>query len=293
MNLDLQKKFSETEKSLKKLPERCAVCGNDAGSVLMRHDPWRVLACTRCGLGVLDPRPSEDDLQKLYEADYFLRQFDAGLDPSSAEFQKRIQSEDHRVRFIRKAAFSGKLLDMGCGYGYFLEAARKAGFDGTGYEISQWAARYASDSLGIPIAIGPLSADLFAANHFDIISMWHFLEHTSDPNLTIASAAGWLKEDGALVIDVPNYEGMDAQKSGESWVGWALPYHLYHFSPFSLKALLKKHGFTIYASKDYHSEVVKKKLGRIPILRWVARPIAKLYSGTSIAVVARRKNPSA
>jgi len=86
---------------MEKLPERCVVCGNDTGSVLMRHNPWRVLACTRCGLGVLDPCPTEDDLQKPYDADYFLSQYDGGLDPSSAEFQKRIQSEDHRVRFIQ------------------------------------------------------------------------------------------------------------------------------------------------------------------------------------------------
>jgi SAM-dependent methyltransferase len=276
---------------VEKLPGVCAVCGNDEGSVLVRFNPWRVLSCKQCGLGVIDPRPAEDDLQKLYEADYFLEQYDGGLDPSSAEFQRRIKSEDHRVRFIRKAASSGKVLDMGCGYGYFLAAARKAGFEGVGYEMAPWASRYASGRLGLSIVREPLTIDLFAPRHFDIISMWHFLEHTPDPNTTIATAAVWLKDGAALVIDVPNYAGTDAQKSGKAWVGWQLPYHLYHFSPLSLKALLEKHGFTICASKKYHSEVVKKNLARFPVIRWVARPIAKLYSGTSIAVIARRMKP--
>ncbi len=254
---------------------------------MTRHEQWRVLACSRCGLGALDPRPAESDLQKLYEADYFYQQYDRGLDPSSAEFQKRLRSEDHRVRFVKKAASAERLLDMGCGYGYFLAAARKAGFECTGYEIAPWPIRYASQSLEISIATGPLSPDLFDPERFDVISMWHFLEHTPDPNLTIASAACWLKKNGALVIDVPNYEGTDAEKSGKTWVGWQLPYHFYHFSPSSLEMLLKKHGFVVSASKNYHSEKVKEKIGRIPVLRWAARPIAKLYSGTSIAVIAK------
>jgi SAM-dependent methyltransferase len=278
-----------TKNRLEPLPERCAVCGNDRAAVLLRHHPWRVLACTGCGLGVLYPRPSGTDLQTLYEADYFLTQYDGGLDPFSAAFQKRIRSEAHRVRFVKKAAFSGTLLDMGCGYGYFLAAARNAGFDAMGHEIAAWAGRYAQERLNLPVVGGPLSVDLFSPHRFDIISMWHFLEHTPDVNATLAAAATWLKPDGALVIDVPNYDGTDARKSGARWVGWQLPYHLYHFSPGSLKRLLEKHGFSIRASKNYHSEIVKERLRRIPLVGWAARPIAKFYSGTSYAVIARRR----
>jgi len=277
----------EKGNSPEKLPSGCAVCGNDSGIVLMRHQDWRVLACTRCGLGVLDPRPSPEDLHTLYEAEYFREQYDGGLAPDSAAFRKRLRSEDHRVRFIRKAGRTGKVLDMGCGYGYFLAAARNAGYEAAGYDISPWVARYASETLGIPLTTGPLAPELFPPKHFDIISMWHFLEHTPDPNRTLITAARWLKPSGALVIDVPNYQGTDASKCGKSWVGWQIPYHLYHFSPPSLKGLLERHGFQIRASKTYHSEVVKEKLGRIPVFRWAARPIAKWYSGTSIAVIAR------
>ncbi len=270
------------------LPDPCAVCGSDRGTPLIRRKEWRVLACTGCGLGILSPRPSEEALQKLYEAEYFKDQYDDGLDPSSAAFQKRIRSEDHRIRFVQKAASSGKILDMGCGYGYFPAAARMAGFSVTGYEIAEWAARYAQERLQLPVVQAPLSPRLFAPGSFDVISMWHFLEHTADVNFTITTAAGWLKQEGALVIDVPNYEGTDARKNGADWVGWQLPYHLYHFSPESLRRLLEKHGFSIRFSKTYHSETIKNRLRRLPVIGWAARPIAKFYSGTSIAVIARR-----
>ncbi len=101
--------------------------------------------------------------------------------------------------------------------------------------------------------------DLLAAD-FDVITMWHSLEHDSDPKNAIIRSKKWLKEDGILIIDVPNYEGTDAQKYGEHWNGWDLPYHFYHFTFETLKALLETCGFRVIKTKDYHSEAVKMNL---------------------------------
>ncbi|HBO69282.1 MAG TPA: hypothetical protein DD658_03705, partial [Deltaproteobacteria bacterium] len=94
--------------------------------------------------------------------------------------------------------------------------------------------------------------------------------------------------DGILVVDVPNHESTDARRIGNAWDGWSLPYHFFHFTPSSLEDLLARNGFRSLDAKTYHSETVKKGLKKIPLVSLLARPIAKLYSGTSVAVVAKK-----
>ncbi len=71
-------------------------------------------------------------------------------------------------------------------------------------------------------------------------------------------------------------------------MGWQLPYHFHHFTPATLALLLSQHGFGVIAKKDYHSEVIKERLSSIPGIGLFARLVAKAYSGTSYAVVARK-----
>lgn len=89
-------------------------------------------------------------------------------------------------------------------------------------------------------------------------------------------------------VGVPNHEGTDARRMGNFWPQWDLPYHLYHFTPRTLLALLERHGFHPLAAKSYHSETIKERLRKIPGLAPLARPIAKFFSGHSFAVVARK-----
>jgi len=120
--------------------------------------------------------------------------------------------------------------------------------------------------------------------------MWHFLEHTSDPRKAILKALDFLKKDGILVIEVPNYAGTDARKNWENWVGWQTPYHFYHFTPHTMKKLLRLCGLCVLKAKDYHSETVKVALKRIPVVSIFARLISKMFSEYSIAVVVKRGN---
>ena len=175
--------------------------------------------------------------------------------------------------------------------GYFLYAAREAGYDVTGVDISDHAASYVRDTLGIPMRTGHIDAVDVPEGSVDVATMWHFLEHTDDPRRYVEKVARWLKPDGLLVIDVPNYEGTDARKTWQDWVGWQLPYHFHHFTPSTLALLLSQRGFDVIAKKDYHSEVIKERLRNIPGIGLFARLVAKAYSGTSYAVVAR-KNPT-
>jgi SAM-dependent methyltransferase len=274
---------------LENAPGTCILCGARERELLIERDPWKIYRCTSCGLGVLDPRPTGQELTELYTRDYFTSQYDEGAEPGSPEFKKWLSLLEHRVRFFKPKKANGRLLDIGCGNGYFLALCRSKGYEVQGIDISEWAAKYASETLGLSVRVGRIDDLELPGRHFDIITLWHSLEHTRNPRHAIERAKGWLKANGILVIEVPNYEGRDARRYGEDWIGWQFPFHLFHFTPQSLKGLLAECGFHVVKVKDYHSETVKQALKRVPVVSIFARRIAKFYSGHSIAVLAELK----
>lgn len=266
----------------------CILCGSSNRSPLYAKDKWQAYKCDVCGLGVLDPRPARGELNKLYTEDYFQSHYNFPPSLISAEMKRRLKQENHRLRFFRKFKKRGNVLDIGCGRGYFLLACRNHGYEVEGIDISADAADYVKLELKIPLHVGELDSIKLKSKSFDIITLWHCLEHTADPNTYLQSAHKWLKDDGILVVDVPNYAGYDAYKYGSKWQQWDLPFHFYHFTPNSIIALLQKNGFAVIHEKKYFSEYVKEKLENAAIPSFLARIFARLYSGGSFAVVAKK-----
>jgi len=267
--------------------EPCPACGATEREQLFSQNGWGVYKCCSCGLGILDQRPSQEELAELYRDAYFVGHYDEGAVPGTEAMRKRLSQEGHRIKFFRPFKNKGRVLDIGCGRGYFLMACRERGFDVQGFDVSDDGAAYVRETLGISVKTGILE-DAFEGETFDVITMWHSLEHTSDPAKYLDLAGRWLKPDGVVVIDVPNYTGTDARMQWEEWKDWDLPYHLLHFTPKSLDMLLHRHGFAVIRRKTYHSDVVRKKLRKTPLLKLIARPLAKLFSGGSYAVVAKK-----
>ena len=276
---------------MEKAPEHCILCGEGRRNFLIRQGDWTVFKCAHCGLGFLDPRPDAYELQGLYAAEYFQDQYDQGLPLDSPEMKKRISQETHRIRFFHRRKKTGKILDIGCGMGYFLHACRLQGYEVEGMDISSDSAAYLRSVLKIEARTGTADFIDYEKDSFDIITMWHFLEHTPDPRVYLEKAWQWLKPDGLLVLDVPNYDGTDARKTWQDWKGWQLPYHLFHFTPVTIGRLLSSFHFRIIGKKDYLSEYVKEQIEKSPLMKPLARPIARLYSGHSVAVAAKKITP--
>ncbi len=183
---------------------------------------------------------------------------------------------------------AGKILDVGCGRGYFLLACRKYGYEVEGVDITAAAASHVQGEFKIKVYIGEFDKLDFGTDSYDAITMWHSLEHTADPNSYLIKVRQLLKDDGILIVDVPNYGGHDARMKWQNWPHWDLPYHFYHFTKNSLLALLKKHNFIVIREKDYLSEYEKEKWRNRGLPNFLARYIAHFYSGGSIAVAAKK-----
>ena len=136
-----------------------------------------------------------------------------------------------------------KLLDVGCGSGAYLAMARELGWRTYGVESNPAAAQYALKTLDLEVQTGDFGEASYPEKHFDVITMWHSLEHFSDPLQIIRKVRALLKDDGMLMIGVPNFASLDRNLFRESWNGLEIPLHAWHFTPASLQYLLKESGF--------------------------------------------------
>lgn len=272
--------------------EACLLCGATDKEPLHQQGEWKIYRCRKCGLGVLEPRPSAAELDSLYRNSYFVTRYDEGAAVGSEAMRKRLSWEAHRIRFFHPFLKNGRVLDIGSGRGYFLLACRERGYEVEGFDVSDDAAEYVRNTLKIPVTTGKIDDVPFKEGSFDVVTIWHALEHMENPRTYLEGARRWLRPGGLLVVDVPNYLSTDALRYGDAWDGWSLPYHFFHFTPESLDKLLAQHGFTVIRRKTYHSEWVKNRLRKIPVISLFARLIAKLFPGTSYAVVARKTDLS-
>jgi len=139
-------------------------------------------------------------------------------------------------------------LDVGCASGYLIAAASRLGHSTQGVEISEWAAGFAVDKMGLDVFHGTLAefARRMPGRCFNLITAMAYLEHSPSPMQDMRLLAGLLEPGGALVLRVPNLASFDRHWHGDLWRGWSLPYHLHHFSPRDMHYLAHEAGLMVY-----------------------------------------------
>ncbi|WP_395056204.1 class I SAM-dependent methyltransferase [Flavobacterium sp.] len=181
------------------------------------------------------PQPSLDVLPKYYESEDYISHTDA----KRSLFEKLYQiiksySLNKKVSLINSLHLQkGNLLDIGAGTGDFLATAKKAGWQTTGIEPSD-KAKNISISKGVTFAENLESVD---SHSFDVITMWHVLEHVPDLENQIKTLKRLVKPNGTIIIAVPNYKSFDAKYYGEFWAAYDVPRHLWHFSKIAIEKL--------------------------------------------------------
>ncbi len=202
----------------------------------------------------------------------------------SPYFKKKL-NQISRLRCGRK----GELLDVGCALGFFLEIAKKKGWEVIGFDISPYAAK-AVRKKGIKAKSGELSKAKFDKDSFDIVTVFQTVEHMSKPVKFLEEVKRVLKSGGFVVLTTPDIKGVLPSLLGEKWFGWKNETHLLHFSKESLAFLLKKAGFKNIRIKT--DNPVWVSLEEIAVLMYHHYPnrITKLFNNVTQALPGRLKN---
>ncbi|MEW6670461.1 MAG: class I SAM-dependent methyltransferase [Thermodesulfobacteriota bacterium] len=223
----------------------CHLCGKSSFITLEDDEtPYRVLKCHSCSLVFVHPQPNYTELKGHYDDGYYKDWLDR-------QKKQRLRMWNRRVKKIISAKKPGRLMDVGCGEGTFLALIQQEGWKICGTEFSEFAARHASDLLGTDIFCGELPSAGFQKNTFDVVTMWHVLEHVDDPKKYLKEAYRILKPDGLFVLAVPNVNNLVFQFAYRVVKGRKLKLftkgekeiHLFHFSPTTLKRFLEEAGF--------------------------------------------------
>ena len=271
---------------------RCILCGaHDAapwadGTDKKFHGPGRFtyLRCRPCGMVWLSPQLSAEQLARYYPdhvtpvvrpgegsqrqrirqwlklavADEWYGYGNARAStrrPAHRRFLRKIIGWPlrHLLRQVPQYRPKGRALDIGCGSGGYLAFLAELGWACQGIELGQKSRAYAQAELGLDVQAGPIEACRFPDACFDVVTLWHVIEHLHDPAGTLHEIRRILKPDGILLLRTPNVQSLEARLFSGNWYGLDPPRHLYLFSPKTMERLLRQCGFAVAALQyDYH-----------------------------------------
>jgi SAM-dependent methyltransferase len=220
---------------------------------------YRVVECLRCRFRYLHPRPAPTELAAFYGPGYpahalQLRREESGSSEQASVNRRLIRMAGQRLGLLRRflpLPWTGlHVLDVGCGSGAFLlELAQRHAVEAWGLDIAPAALAdlaLLDETAGARLRLveGELVTADLPAGYFDLITLWHVLEHDGDPVAALGRARDLLRRGAWLVAEVPNSGGLIARLCGRYWLGWDLPRHLVHFTPFTLRQVARRAGLT-------------------------------------------------
>jgi SAM-dependent methyltransferase len=226
------------------LPGRCASCGGEDGRRLATTDhitgePFEVVVCSRCGLGRTEPVPA--DLLRYYPTGYY--------GSGGIRFNPLVEtairtSRGARVDEVTRAhPAPGAILDLGCGRGLMLAELAQRGWRTVGVEMSDAASRHAREVLHLDVRVGELAGCRFPAASFDVVSLFHVLEHLREPDAALAEVRRVITPAGWLLVEVPNFGSLQSAIAGGRGFHIDAPRHLFHFTRAALLQSLERAGF--------------------------------------------------
>jgi SAM-dependent methyltransferase len=217
----------------------CNLCGGKEIAVLSDKSrsgkPLRTVICRACGLVWSDPRPH--DARRFYEQEYRLS-YKHTYRPKLKHVLRAGNVALSRFEKIEQLLSTRKaVLDVGTGGGEFAYLLQSLGHGVSGVEPNKGYADHSIQEYGLAVQVGFVQDAVFQPESFDVVTIWHVLEHTEDPGHILALLRSWLKPDGTLVVEVPNVEA--TCQAPRSTFHEA---HLYNFNVVSLRRLAWKHG---------------------------------------------------
>lgn len=240
----------------------CLICGSKRSETIFKTSDrfdieageiFTITRCSACDFIYLNPRPTVAAIGSFYRS--------AGYQPFLSS-QQKTSLLDKGYRLLRKSTVvakrrkierlktGGRLLDIGCGTGEFLHEMQSNSWEVSGIEKDPQAATFARETFDMQISTDDLAENKYLEKSYDVVTLWHVLEHLYEPTETLAIISGILKDDGLILVAVPNVASFDAEFYSENWVALDAPRHLYHFTPGSMEALTDKADLRILKARQ-------------------------------------------
>jgi SAM-dependent methyltransferase/uncharacterized protein YndB with AHSA1/START domain len=219
----------------------CMLCRGGRFREILRRGGFHYLRCAACKLVYLWPQPSPGEIIDAYE------EYLPADDVEIAHWRRMMQPVIRRSADLICGAKpdGGRLLDIGCGYGFFLAEMARRGWRTQGVEIASAGIRHAREKLNLAVASQPLEHLDWPANRFDAITLFYVIEHLGDPAATLAILRRWLKPDGVLLLRWPHSTPIVrllGPLAGRLDL-YHTPFHMFDFSPSTIRTLLVRCGF--------------------------------------------------
>lgn len=215
------------------------------------EEEFHIVECRNCGLLFINPRPTREEIGRFYPESYSWKEtLEAGsfIEKWVKKLEKKYRYHLLKDEVSKVLKFTGKgsgtVLDVGCGTGDRLDVFRNMGFETYGVETSD-SADYAKDHLQLNVLKGDLFSAHFPDRFFDIVTLYNVLEHIHNPMRVCEEIWRILKENGFLVVQVPNKDSLQYKIFKKRWAAFDVPRDLYYFGTKTINCLLKKTGFDI------------------------------------------------
>ena len=263
----------------------CPVCLNEGTNPFLScvdytvsKKSFEIVSCSKCGFKHTSPRPTEEEIGPYYKSEEYISHTNTNKGLVNSIYQLvRSRTLKSKFNLLQQNTNGNSLLDYGCGAGVFLDFVKQNGWKALGVEQDSETRNAAINNFDLDI----ISADQIKTldkNQFDAITLWHVLEHVHRLDETINILKDSLKDDGLLVVAVPNPASHDAKHYEELWAAYDVPRHLYHFEPNNIKQLFSRFDMSVVKilpmkfDSFYVSMLSEKNAGRsLPFVKGMFR----------------------
>jgi 2-polyprenyl-3-methyl-5-hydroxy-6-metoxy-1,4-benzoquinol methylase len=244
----------------------CPVCLNAFTEPALTGSDWlfestsktfTLHSCASCHCLFLDPMPGDEEIAGFYPTQYWWHSSKSQNDRPLKKLEsiyRKFALRDHVAFVVRASGYRSGLdvLDVGCGSGTLLGLLKQRGFRPQGVDFSAEAARIAEEENAVRVLVGSLDQARFPDCSFDIVTLFHVMEHVTNPRTVLAEVSRILKPGGALVLQVPNIDSWQFKAFGVKWYGLDLPRHVIDYSKEAMLKLLSDAGFVPRRVKHFN-----------------------------------------